>query len=534
MVLDGSISSLRTTLKVSSVSKTFNASVIAFNLCNSGIDVYIGVNPRVGKRGKKVNVHYVTAFHAEIDYGTDGHEKPTDYENYDEAIKVIAKFKPQPTLINHSGGGLHCYWVLRSPVKTEEAGVDELECINKYFLNQLGGDKGTHNLDRVLRIPSTYNFKLPDNPRKVRVVQKDGPVYDFDDFKTFINIEEPKRKDTRGGKKSEPIKNNSSSTWDGDIDKLAVSDRIKDLIVNGNDGTYSSRSEADQAVITALVHKGVSESDIKAIFKFYPDGIGDKYKDHSSPDEYLKYNISKAKEMSNLTPAEMLDSLFISGSLSKDKNNRYQLNVVEFEEYIVQKYKLKYLEKEKAFFKYSGKCYEQCSDDYLNFLCQKELGKHRKRFTKSVMYNFIHFCIADDLVDSDKTRNDQVIYLTLQNGLFDLVEETLISHTPEIFTTNLLPYDYEPSAQYPMWEKYLDDVFMGDKDKIIFAQESIGYAFLKEIPKPAVFFLVGSGSNGKSVFVNTISNLFGQENVSTISLNQLTNEYYPLGCLEKW
>ena len=110
------------------------------------------------------------------------------------------------------------------------------------------------------------------------------------------------------------------------------------------------------------------------------------------------------------------------------------------------------------------------------------------------MYNFIHFCIADDLVDSDKARNDQVIYLTLQNGLFDLVEETLISHTPEIFTTNLLPYDYEPSAQCPMWEKYLDDVFMGDKDKITFAQESIGYAFLKEIPKPAVFFLIGSGS----------------------------------------
>ena len=126
--------------------------------------------------------------------------------------------------------------------------------------------------------------------------------------------------------------------------------------------------------------------------------------------------------MSNLTPAEMMDPLFISGSISKDKNNKYQLNVVEFEEYIVQKFKLKYLEKEKAFFKYSGKCYEQCSDDYLNFLCQKELGKHRKRFTKSVMYNFIHFCIADDLVESDKARNDQVIYLTLQNGLFDLVE----------------------------------------------------------------------------------------------------------------
>jgi len=53
------------------------------------------------------------------------------------------------------------------------------------------------------------------------------------------------------------------------------------------------------------------------------------------------------------------------------------------------------------------------------------------------------------------------------------------------------------------------------------------------IRKPAVFFLIGSGSNGKSVFVNTISNLFGQENVSTISLNQLTNEYYTLGLFGK-
>jgi putative DNA primase/helicase len=117
---------------------TKEVSEIAFKLCNSGIDVYFGVNPRTVKRGKKENVHYVTAFHAEIDYGTDGHKKPPEYENYDEAIKAITKFKPQPTLINLSGGGLHCYWVLKDPVKTDEIGVKELERINKYFLSQLG------------------------------------------------------------------------------------------------------------------------------------------------------------------------------------------------------------------------------------------------------------------------------------------------------------------------------------------------------------------------------------------------------------
>jgi hypothetical protein len=66
-----------------------------------------------------------------------------------------------------------------------------------------------------------------DNPREVRVVHTNGPLYNFDDLKGYINIEERKRKDTNDRKKSEPIKNESLlMTWDGDIDKLAVSDRI--------------------------------------------------------------------------------------------------------------------------------------------------------------------------------------------------------------------------------------------------------------------------------------------------------------------
>ncbi|MEX1327619.1 MAG: hypothetical protein AB1Z29_12515 [Desulfobacterales bacterium] len=72
------------------------ASEIAFDLCNSGIDVYFGVNPRTEKAGKKENVHYVAAFHAEIDYGSDGQKKKSEYESYNEAIKAITKFKPQP------------------------------------------------------------------------------------------------------------------------------------------------------------------------------------------------------------------------------------------------------------------------------------------------------------------------------------------------------------------------------------------------------------------------------------------------------
>ncbi len=145
----------------------------------------------------------------------------------------------------------------------------------------------------------------------------------------------------------------------------------------------------------------------------------------------------------------------------------------------------------------------------------------------------MHFSIADDLVDAEKAYLDQVRHLTLQNGLYDLVEHCLISHNPDIFTTNLLPYDYDTDAKCPRWLQYLNEVFLSDQDIINFVQEAIGYAFHKAIPKPALFFLVGSGSNGKSVFIDTLSSLCGKENVSNISLNLLSNEIYILDLFGK-
>ena len=47
---------------------------------------------------------------------------------------------------------------------------------------------------------------------------------------------------------------------------------------------------------------------------------------------------------------------------------------------MVKKYKIKILDREKAFFRYNGKCYEEVTEDYLNHFCQKELGRYREVF----------------------------------------------------------------------------------------------------------------------------------------------------------
>jgi putative DNA primase/helicase len=411
-----------------------------------------------------------------------------------------------------------------------ETGVEPIESVNKALLRHLGGDGGTHDISRVLRVPGTFNFKLPNNPRKVANIWMDGPKYEFEDFQWLM--EDQQKHDSQETAKK-PLANSYTPNPANNqhIDQLPVSDKIKSLILNGNDGSYSSRSEVDQAVITALVSKGMGFSEIKQIFETHR--IGEKYREHQSPDKYLQHNINTAQKHTNLTDEEMLNPLFLSGSLHKDANGKYHIDVVRFQEYMFKKLRLKYLEDENTFFSYNGRCYAVCKKDSLNYLCQDALGTYRALFTPQTLGSFIHYGIGSKLVSSQKAQEGQVRYLTLQNGLFDLNAFELVPHNPNIFTTNLLPYDYDLSAKCPRFEKYLREVFLNDMATITCVQETVGYAFYKSIPKPALFCLIGGGGNGKSVFIETLVNLFGTENSSSVSLNMLPQEYYLLDLLGK-
>ncbi len=497
------------------------AAEYAYTVCDSGKDIYVGVNTRVGRKSGEENIRYLNAFHADIDFGDDGHNKQSDLEDSDQALEMINNFNVMPTITLSSGGGYHCFWILNEPVKVSDIGKEELASINKYLIESLKGDVGTQNINRHLRIPGTFNFK-PDYyiPPLVRVVNSDGPLYDFADFKQFIDVKKTKSKKLI--ESHQP--SNVSVALDIDLKKIPVSEKIKNLMMHGNNGSYASRSDADMAVVVALIHKGYEHSQISQIFQRY--AIGEKYKEQKVPDKYLATTIKNAKKYSNLTDEELQDPLFISGVINKDEKENYSFNIVNFVEYIVKKYKFKYFEKEKAFFQYNEYCYQQISDEQLNFLCQSELKEFKRFFPKSAMVNFIHFAIGSCLINSLEAYDHQKRFLTLKNGLYDLNMEKLVPHDPSVFTTNLLPYEYDPNAKCPLWEKFLHDVFFGKQDVINFVKQAVGYSFLKDIPTAALFLLIGEGSNGKSVYINTITNLFGEENVANINLHQMSDEYY--------
>jgi putative DNA primase/helicase len=71
--------------------------------------------------------------------------------------------------------------------------------------------------------------------------------------------------------------------------------------------------------------------------------------------------------------------------------------------------------------------------------------------------------------------------------------------------TEFVGYD----APRPLWEKALDQVFLGKQDLIDFFQRIVGMALVGETIEHAIIVLWGAGCNGKSLLVETISSVLG-------------------------
>jgi putative DNA primase/helicase len=64
-----------------------------------------------------------------------------------------------------------------------------------------------------------------------------------------------------------------------------------------------------------------------------------------------------------------------------------------------------------------------------------------------------------------------------------------------------------PGGDCLRWLQFLDRVTGGDRELLSFLQRMIGYALTGSTREHALFFLYGTGANGKSVFLSTISML---------------------------
>lgn len=126
-------------------------------------------------------------------------------------------------------------------------------------------------------------------------------------------------------------------------------------------------------------------------------------------------------------------------------------------------------------------------------------------------------------------RGNNSTLMNFHNGTLEITEEGVVlrKHNSEDFLTYVLPFKYDPKAERPLWNNFLNKV-LPDVTKQRVLAEYIAYLFVNTLKLEKVLLLFGEGANGKSVFYEVINSLLGSENITNYSLESLTDNtgYY--------
>lgn len=94
--------------------------------------------------------------------------------------------------------------------------------------------------------------------------------------------------------------------------------------------------------------------------------------------------------------------------------------------------------------------------------------------------------------------------LNVLNGTLDLRTGELRPHERGDLLTKLVPAPWDPHAECPTWRAFVSKILGGKPDIVAFVQRAVGYSLTGATTEQVLFFLYGTGSNGKSTFLETI------------------------------
>ena len=92
--------------------------------------------------------------------------------------------------------------------------------------------------------------------------------------------------------------------------------------------------------------------------------------------------------------------------------------------------------------------------------------------------------------------------LNTQDGVVDLRTGKLRAHSSGDYMTKITVVG--PGGDCPRFKQFLLEVMAGDEEKVAFVQRVLGYCLTGDVSEEVIFFLHGTGQNGKGVLTSTI------------------------------
>lgn len=115
--------------------------------------------------------------------------------------------------------------------------------------------------------------------------------------------------------------------------------------------------------------------------------------------------------------------------------------------------------------------------------------------------------------------------IPFKNGFYSVRYNRFLPRTSYKFVMNPLCVDFNPDAlDCDIEDRYFE--MIEDECRFEYMFELIGYSlYATKFIIPTYMVLYGSGANGKSIVIDTISRILGEGNISRVSLEDMTNPH---------
>lgn len=150
------------------------------------------------------------------------------------------------------------------------------------------------------------------------------------------------------------------------------------------------------------------------------------------------------------------------------------------------------------------RCPSKDGQQTMEKLFQRHIKTSRSSKAKTAMKKELQHRVPIVLGQFDRDK----YALNTPTGIIDLKQSKLLNHDIEKYITKLTGTGLSDS-DCPQWKAFLDTIFGGDAEMIRYIQKAVGYSLSGSTNEQCVFFLYGTGRNGKSTFLDTIRAMMG-------------------------
>ena len=430
---------------------------------------------------------------------------------FNEAFKSYTEVSP-------SGNGLHIIVKGKIPGNRRRKGNIEMYDSGRFFTmtgKTIGKYKDVTEVSKQV-FKTIYDKYLPDN-----TVQ----------YPTTNNYQQN-------------IHNLSEIDVINEIYKSKQAKLFDDLMKGNYEPYYTSHSEADMALANILAFWCAKDySQMDSIFRqsnLYRDKWDEKRKNSTYGEQTLFKAINEANNI--YTPKQQTDDNPLRYALSKlfdkqEETKEYPIrsyddtgNADRFIDRYGHLYKHSYITNK--FYIYDGQKWkvddrgairklidemiesiknekvlhsEDVTEEEAREAFQKYYKKTRgTQSKKNIMNELMH---RKTVTPDDFDKDDML--LNVANGYIDLTSRELYKHNINRMFSQIANTDYSEKMQPAVWLDFLNDIFAGDKAVIQYIQKALGYSLTGSTREQIMFILFGKGRNGKSIFVEAISEILG-------------------------